>query len=88
MSDPTCKDCKHFQQHYGMNAHKLFRLNCGHCVHPRLQTKRPYARVCSHFELAPSSGETFVTKKYLTRELLNCVLRMELLPEISDEPLP
>ena len=88
MSDLTCKDCKYFRQHYGLDDHQLFRFNCGHCIHPRLQTKKPYARVCSHFEPASPSEETFVSKKYLTRELLNYILRMDLLPEISEKSIP
>ena len=88
MSDLTCKDCKYFRQHYGLDDHQPFRLNCGHCIHPRLQTKKPYARVCSHFEPASPSEETFVSKKYLTRELLNYILRMDLLPEISEKSIP
>ena len=88
MSDPTCKDCTHFRQHYGLNDHQLFRLNCGHCVHPPLQTKKPCARVCSYFEPAPPVKDIFVSKEYLTRELLRRALSMELLPEISNEPIP
>lgn len=86
MSDKICENCKHFRQHYGLNDHQLFRLDCGHCVHPRLQSKKPRTRACERFEPSPAAADNFVRKEYLSRRLLDYVLSLELLPEIRDKP--
>lgn len=39
---------------------------------------------CEHYEFAPPYSDDFATKKYLTKELLQYVLHLELLPEIED----
>ena len=88
MSDRNCKNCKHFRQHYGLDERRLFRLYCGHCVLPGMRRKRPDTTGCECFEFGADPTDAFVTKEYLSRELLRYVLNMELLPEIGDEPVP
>ena len=88
MSDRNCKNCKHFRQHYGLDERRLFRLYCGHCVLPGMRRKRPDTPGCECFEFGADPTDAFVTKEYLSRELLWYVLNMELLPEIGDEPVP
>lgn len=88
MNDPTCKNCKHFRQHYGLDERRLFRVYCGHCVLSRTTKKRPDSPGCAQFEPGPDPADAFVSKAYLSRELLQYVLNMELLPEVGEEPLP
>lgn len=88
MKERICKNCKHFRQHYGLDERRLFRVYCGHCVLSRMKKKRPDTPGCEHFEQGSEPSDAFVTKAYLSRELLRYVLNMELLPEIGDEPVP
>ena len=79
-----CKDCEHYQQHYAFDRQELFRVCCGRCL---LQRKKrfPDAAVCENFLLTPSVECRFVTKEYLTKELLQYLLQLELLPQMKDE---
>ena len=85
MSKTQCKDCKFFVQHYGLNQRKLFRLNCGHCITiHKMRQKRPDALSCDNFQPGPTDQEAFVSKEYLSKELLHYVLSLDLLPELQD----
>jgi hypothetical protein len=53
-----------------------------------MRRKRPDTPGCECFEFGADPTDAFVTKEYLSRELLRYVLNMELLPEIGDEPVP
>ena len=50
---------------------------CKNCKHFR-----------EHFEPGTEPTDAFISKAYLSRELLQYILNLELLPEISDEPIP
>ena len=88
MNDQRCINCKHFRQHYGLDERRLFRLYCGHCVLPGMRRKRPDTPGCEHFEPGSDPTEAFVSKAYLSKELLRYMLSLELLPEIGEEPAP
>lgn len=79
----TCKECAHFRQHYGLDGEKIFRMYCGHCTHGRKPMRKPDRIACDNFEPAHKEN-TFVTKEYLSKELLRYILKMELLPDILD----
>ncbi len=79
-----CCDCRHYLQHYALNSKKIFRVYCGHCTLNRARRKNPDAKACESFIQAASGEDAFVSKEYLSKELLRYVLSLELLPEIED----
>lgn len=81
MNHATCQDCQHFLQHYALDKKKIFRVYCGHCTFHRAKKKYPDAKACEHFVPAPADSDAFVTKEFLSKELLRYMLRLELLPE-------
>ena len=84
MSDPHCKDCSYFLQHYTFDARKIFRVYCGHCTMGKPKQKLPDAKACKKFIPGPGQEAAFVSKEYLSKELLQYVLNLELLPEIEN----
>ena len=84
MDNPTCKTCAYYRQHYTFDQRKIFRIYCGHCTHHKAKTKRPDAKACEHYLLSEALEKAFVTKEYLSKELLEYMLRLALLPEIYD----
>ena len=83
MNKNLCHECKYFLQHYTFGKQKIFSVYCGHCVLGRPKHKKPDAKACEDFVPSPDPKDLFVTKEYLTKELLQYVLSMELLPEIN-----
>ena len=84
MSEKQCKNCQYFLQHYSLDKHKIFRVHCGHCTYARTTKKKPDAKACEHYIYAPAPEDAFASKKYLSKELLQYVLNLELLPEIEE----
>lgn len=84
MNENTCQNCAHYYQHYAFNKRKIIKVNCGHCVIPRLRNRRPYTAACEHFVAGPPDQDAFATKEYLSKELLQYLLNLPLLPEIED----
>lgn len=82
MEEKICRQCTNFIQHYGLRNHKLYKLYCGHCA--RGSPKRPDAKACNSFAPVSDEEDPFATKAYLSKELLEYVLKMDLLPEILD----
>ena len=83
MIEKHCYECKYFMQHYGLDGGRLFKLNCGHCRYIRAKRRQPENKACESFVEGTAEKEKFVTKEYLTKELLRWVLEMELLPDID-----
>ncbi len=83
MEEKTCKDCKYFRQHYGLDSRGFFRVFCGHCVYERPKRKRP-DNTCERFTPGERPEDAFVSKEYLSKELLQYILKMDLLPAIED----
>lgn len=83
MEEKQCSGCEYFLQHYGIKDGVLFSIHCGHCRFRRAKQKRPDDRACEHFVPGVEEREKFVTKEYLTKELLRYVLSMELFPEMK-----
>jgi len=84
MNDQTCAGCSHFLQHYTLGSRKIFRVHCGHCTFCKTKHKQPNAQACAHFSPAPPQEDAFASKEYLTKELLQYVRSLELLPQIED----
>jgi len=86
MQTKQCKNCTHFWQHYALSNRRIFRVYCGHCTFTKPKRKRPDHAACEHFEPAPSDEAAFVNKEYLSKELLQYLLQLELLPPIVEDP--
>ena len=84
MGSFTCKDCAHYRQHYTFDQRKIFRVYCGHCTYQKAKTKRPDAKVCEHYLQSELAEKAFATKEYLSKALLEYMLKLELLPEIYE----
>ena len=84
MSDVTCKTCKYFRQHYILTEGRIMRVFCGHCIFPKVKSKRPYSNACENYIYAPPDEDSFVDRKYLTKEMIRCLFEMECLPTIED----
>ena len=84
MEKNYCRDCVHFHQHYALNERKIFRVYCGHCMQHKARRKRPDTVACDDFAPAPPDEDAFATKEYLSKELLQYLLHLELLPQIED----
>ena len=85
MDDNVCKNCEHFRQHYSLDSKKIFPVFCGHCVFDRPKTKRPF-QSCKNFMRRESQEDPFVSKEYLSKELLKYMMGLELFPGIEDVP--
>ena len=84
MADESCSKCKYYLQHYVLNSRKLFRVHCCHCVLSRGKQKRPVTKACESFVPGVNMIDAFSSKEYLSKELLQYVLSLELLPEIEE----
>ena len=84
LSDKHCKDCKNFSQHYTLDSRRIFRIHCGHCtLHPP-KHKKPHTAACKNFAPGTPQEDAFISKEYLSKELLQYMLQLELLPEITE----
>jgi len=95
MDGITCKSCTHFYQHYGMRNGKVYKVFCGHCVAAKGRPRmcRPYQKVCENYSPGVDPVEDYVTKEYLTKALLDRILKLELwpgeeIPPESENPGP
>ena len=84
MSEKQCDSCQFYLRHYTLNKRNIFRVYCGHCTFSRPRRKRPDAKACEHYAPGTPQEDAFVSKEYLSKELLQYMLRLELLPEIED----
>ena len=84
MEKITCKACGFYRQHYVMDNRKIFRVFCGHCVRYPTKNRKPDAIACDKFTEAEPNEFAFVSKEYLSKELLKYVLNLELFPSIED----
>ena len=82
MEHPVCKNCVHFRQHYILDRQSCSAVPCGHCSYPRLKHRHPEADACPFFQAGahPLPDRTKVVH-YLTTELLDYIMSLELPPE-------
>ena len=85
MDNQHCADCKYYLQHYTFDTQKIFQVYCGHCTLGKVRSKRPDCRACESFAPGIALEDQFVSKEYLSKELLKYVLSLELLPEIEEK---
>lgn len=85
MDENQCKNCQHFVQHLALNKRRLFRVHCGHCTFGKAKRKQPDSKGCENYIPGSSPEEAFATKEYLSKELLQYMLQLELLPEIEEK---
>ncbi len=83
MVEQKCQNCKHFHQHYALDRRKLHKVDCGHCGLESIKRKKPDANICNNFVLAEPDEAAFVSKEYLSKELLQYMMQLELLPKIE-----
>ena len=84
MEQTICQTCHYFRQHYTFDQRKIFRVYCGHCVFDRPKRKKPDALACNNYLTCHPQEDAFASKEYLSIELLQYILSLELLPEIQD----
>ena len=84
MKELQCKNCQHFRQHYGLDGQRLYTIHCGHCTAVRRRKRNPDAKACDCFAEQEGREDDYVTKSYLTKTLLDYILKMDLLPEILE----
>ena len=79
----SCKNCGHFHQHYALDERKLHWVDCGHCGMDCIKRKKPDGKICKDFIPAEPDEAAFVSKEYLSKELLQYMMQLELLPKIE-----
>ena len=84
MEEKQCKNCRYYLQHYTLNRRRIFRVYCGHCTISRAKRKLPDAKACEKYISGSPQENAFVSKEYLSKELLGYMLSLELLPEIEN----
>ena len=84
MDKHTCNSCTYYRQHYTFDKRRIFQVHYGHCTFGRTKTKRPDAAACENYIYTEPDAYAFVSKEYLSKELLQYVLNLELLPPIED----
>ena len=85
MNEQCCKKCGHYHQHYALNQRKIFRVYCGHCMLYGKRKKLPDSAACDAFVPKLPDETAFANKEYLSKELLQYVLNLELLPQIAED---
>ncbi len=50
MTEPQCKHCTHFHQHYVLISRGFATADCGHCSFPRLKNRSPGTLACVYFQ--------------------------------------
>ncbi len=87
MEAKCCRNCEYYRQHYSIDGRKIFWVYCGHCTASRkVRQRKPDALACQQFAPVPPVEDEFVNKEYLSKALLQYMLRMELLPQIENAP--
>lgn len=84
MDNRQCKSCGHYAQHYTFGKERLFAVYCGHCTCSRVKQKQPDSKACERYIPVRSVKDSFVSREYLSKALLQKVLDMEWLPDIED----
>ena len=85
MGEKLCQNCRYYKHHFTLDQRKMFRVYCGHCTFSRARHKKPDAVACDNFVPGDPAEDAFVSKEYLSKELLQYMLSLELLPEIGKE---
>ncbi len=84
MKEKVCGSCAHYLRHYALDSRKIFRVYCGHCTFERPRSKMPDAAACDNYVRGECDEAAFVSKEFLSKELLRYMMQLELLPKIKD----
>ena len=84
MKNDCCGQCMHFHRHYVLDEQSCTAVCCGHCVFPRLKSRKPDTPACVHFE--KGERELPVSRHFLTLEILRWIQSLEFPPEILEGP--
>ena len=84
MSKQQCRNCQYYLQYFTLDNRKIFRVYCGHCTFSRAKRKTPDSKACENYVPGHPQENAFISKEYLSKELLQYVLNLELLPEIEE----
>lgn len=84
MEKAHCQNRHYYVRHYAIDNRRIFRVHWGHCTLDRIRLKQPGAEACGGFCPGSPQQDAFVSKEYLSKELLQYMLRLELLPEIGE----
>lgn len=84
MKENQCQNCQYYLRHYTFAERRIFRVYCGHCTLYRPKTKQPDAAACENFVPGPPQEDAFASKEYLSKELIQYMMQLELLPEIQE----
>lgn len=82
MQQNTCDSCAHYRRHYVLVERKIIQIHCGHCTNGKMKSKRPTAKACEAYIPAEPPENAFVSKEYLSKELLAYMIKLELLPPV------
>ena len=86
MSQTTCESCAYFHQHYVLGEKRIFQAYCGHCTFAKTKRKHPDKKACENYVPGQRDEAAFVSKEYLSKVLLEYMMKLELLPEIENLP--
>ena len=81
MTERTCKECANYIQHYAFLDGAFHTVFCGHCRKRSRQKIKPFTCICEDFVPGEPREEQLVTKRYLTKALLQRLWELELWPE-------
>jgi len=84
MNELYCRSCHYYIQHYALRNGRLIQVYCGHCTYATPKAKRPDRKACEHFQQGEKDLDQFVSKEYHSKQLLDKVMSMDLLPEIKE----
>ena len=85
MNPTVCAGCAYYRQHYTFDNRHIFRVHCGHCTFRKVKNKLPDTKACENYVAGYPMESSFVSKEYISKTLLEYVLKLELLPEIQGE---
>ncbi len=85
MQQKTCQDCIHFKQHYHLTESHGFMVDCGHCVCPGIKHRKASAKICERFQQREKADrpDRAKTIRYLTTELVQWIMELDLPPNIE-----
>lgn len=83
MEEKTCESCGYFIQHYAMRGGRVFWAHCGHCTFSKVRRMRPDKKACEHYVAGEADRDGFVSREYLSKELLQHMMKLEILPQIE-----
>ena len=86
MDFPNCKNCEHLHQHYVLDKQSCTAVNCGHCSYPRLKHRKPNTPACTYYlptDHTEDLPDRAAVINYLTTEMLEHILSLELPPEVT-----